>query len=325
MNAPEATVQFDTRNRLKHFLTTEGVDRDTLIEILDLAESFISVGERRIKKIPLLHGKTVVNLFFEPSTRTRTTFEIAAKRLSADVINMNATRMSTTKGESVLDTVKTLEAMHTDMFVVRDKASGTAHLIARHAAEGVSIINAGDGRHAHPTQAMLDMFTIRQRKGDFEPLSVAITGDILHSRVARSQIHALRQLGVRDIRVIGPATLLPTQIEKLGVRTFFNMDEGVEGADVLIMLRLQIERMDGQLLPGPEEYFRYYGLTERRLRRAKPDAIVMHPGPMNRGLEIASGVADGSQSVILAQVTNGIAVRMSIMAKLMGDSRREDA
>ena len=315
-------VQIDVSGTLRHFLTTEGIGRDTLIEILDLAESFISVGERRIKKIPLLHGKTVVNLFFEASTRTRTTFEIAAKRLSADVINMNATRMSTSKGESVLDTVKTLEAMHTDMFVVRDKASGTAHLIARHAPAGVSIINAGDGRHAHPTQAMLDMFTIRQRKGDFEPLSVAITGDLLHSRVARSQIHALRQLGVTDLRVIGPATLLPTEIEKLGVKTFFNMDEGVEDVDVLIMLRLQTERMDGQLLPGPEEYFRYYGLTERRLKRAKPDAIVMHPGPMNRGLEIASSVADGPQSVILAQVTNGIAVRMSIMAKLMADAGR---
>jgi aspartate carbamoyltransferase catalytic subunit len=322
MNAVRDSVQFDHSGTLRHFLTTEGIGRETLIEILDLAESFISVGERRIKKVPLLHGKTVVNLFFEASTRTRTTFEIAAKRLSADVINLNATRMSTSKGESVLDTVKTLEAMHTDMFVVRDKASGTAHLIARHAPDGVSIINAGDGRHAHPTQAMLDMFTIRQRKGDFEPLSVAITGDILHSRVARSQIHALRQLGVSDLRVIGPATLLPTEIDKLGVKTYFSMDEGVEGVDVLIMLRLQTERMDGQLLPGPEEYFRYYGLTERRLKRAKPDAIVMHPGPMNRGLEIASSVADGPQSVILAQVTNGIAVRMSIMAKLMADAGR---
>lgn len=322
MIAPEASVQFDEHGHLRHFLTTEGVGRQTLTEILDLAGSFISVGERRIKKVPLLHGKTVVNLFFEPSTRTRTTFEIAAKRLSADVINMSATRMSTSKGESVLDTVKTLQAMHTDMFVVRDKASGTAHLIAAHAPRGVSIINAGDGRHAHPTQAMLDMFTIRQRKGDFEPLSVAITGDILHSRVARSQIHALRQLGVTDLRVIGPATLLPTEIERLGVKIYYNMDEGVEDVDVLIMLRLQMERMDGQLLPGPEEYFRYYGLTERRLRRARPDAIVMHPGPMNRGLEIASSVADGPQSVILAQVTNGIAVRMAIMARLLGDAGR---
>ncbi len=325
MHSPESSAQFDRHGRLIHFLTTEGLGRDTIIDILDRAESFISVGERRIKKVPLLHGKTVVNLFFEPSTRTRTTFEIAAKRLSADVINLNATRMSTTKGESVLDTVKTLEAMHTDMFVVRDKASGTAHLIARHAPPGVAIINAGDGRHAHPTQAMLDVFTIRQRKGEFEPLAVAITGDILHSRVARSQIHALRQLGVRDIRLIGPATLLPTEIEKLGVSTFYNMDQGVEDADVLIMLRLQTERMDGQLLPGPEEYFRYYGLTERRLKRARPDAIVMHPGPMNRGLEIASSVADGPQSVILAQVTNGIAVRMSIMARLLGDAAREQS
>ncbi len=324
MKPPEDTVQFDPNGKLKHFLTTENLDREVLEEILDIAESFISVGERRVKKVPLLHGKTVVNLFFEPSTRTRTTFEIAAKRLSADVINLNATRMSTSKGETVLDTVKTLEAMHTDMFVVRDGSSGTAHLIAQHAPAGVSIINAGDGRHAHPTQAMLDMFTIRQQKGEFEPLSVAITGDILHSRVARSQIHALRQLGVSDIRVIGPATLLPTRIEKLGVRTFFDMDEGVEDVDVLIMLRLQMERMDGQLLPGPEEYFRYYGLTERRLRRAKPDAIVMHPGPMNRGLEIASSVADGAQSVILSQVTNGIAVRMSIMAKLLGDALRDN-
>ncbi len=316
MNPNPSPIQFDSEGRLRHFLTTEGLGRETIIDILDTAESFISVGERRIKKVPLLHGKTVVNLFFEPSTRTRTSFEIAAKRLSADVINMNAARMSTTKGESVLDTVKTLEAMHTDMFVVRDKASGTAHLIARHAPEGVSIVNAGDGRHAHPTQAMLDMFTIRQRKQRFDNLVVAITGDILHSRVARSQIHALRQLGVPDIRVIGPATLLPTRIEELGVTTFYDMDRGVEGADVLIMLRLQTERMDGQLLPGPEEYFRYYGLTEQRLRLARPDAIVMHPGPMNRGLEIASSVADGPQSVILPQVTNGIAVRMAIMARL---------
>ncbi|GJL82277.1 MAG: aspartate carbamoyltransferase [marine bacterium B5-7] len=323
MNVEESSVQFEAPGRLRHFLTTEGLGRETIVEILDIAESFISVGERRIKKVPLLHGKTVVNLFFEPSTRTRTTFEIAAKRLSADVINLSSARMSTSKGESVLDTVKTLEAMHTDMFVVRDKASGTAHLIARHMPPGVSIINAGDGRHAHPTQAMLDVFTIRQYKNDFEPLSIAITGDILHSRVARSQIHALRQLGVKDIRIIGPATLLPTRIEKLGVRTYYDMDEGVADADVLIMLRVQTERMDGQLLPGPEEYFRYYGLSEKRLKLARPDAIVMHPGPMNRGLEIASGVADGPRSVILSQVTNGIAVRMAIMAKLAGDAHRE--
>lgn len=315
--------QFDEDNQLRHFLTTEDIGEKTLLEILDIAESFMTLNTRRVKKVPLLHGKTVVNLFFEPSTRTRTTFEIAAKRLSADVINLSATRMSTTKGETVLDTVKTLEAMHTDMFVVRDGASGTAHLIAAHVPKGVSIINAGDGRHAHPTQAMLDMFTIRQAKGSFKDLSVAITGDILHSRVARSQIHALRQLGVKDIRIIGPATLLPTEIERLGVTTYFDMDKGVEDVDVIMMLRLQVERMDGQLLPGPEEYFRYFGLTEKRVKRAKPDAIVMHPGPINRGLEIASSVADGSQSLILSQVTNGIAVRMAIMAKLMGKKEGE--
>ena len=315
--------QFDEDNQLRHFLTTEDIGEKTLLEILDIAESFMTLNTRRVKKVPLLHGKTVVNLFFEPSTRTRTTFEIAAKRLSADVINLSATRMSTTKGETVLDTMKTLEAMHTDMFVVRDGASGTAHLIAAHVPKGVSIINAGDGRHAHPTQAMLDMFTIRQAKGSFKDLSVAITGDILHSRVARSQIHALRQLGVKDIRIIGPATLLPTEIERLGVTTYFDMDKGVEDVDVIMMLRLQLERMDGQLLPGPEEYFRYFGLTEKRVKRAKPDAIVMHPGPINRGLEIASSVADGSQSLILSQVTNGIAVRMAIMAKLMGKKEGE--
>jgi aspartate carbamoyltransferase catalytic subunit len=260
----------------------------------------------------------VVNLFFEPSTRTRTTFEIAAKRLSADVINLNASRMSTSKGESVLDTVRTLEAMHTDMFVVRDGSSGTAHLIARHVPAHVHIINAGDGRHAHPTQAMLDMFTIRQHKGAFEQLRFAIVGDILHSRVARSQIHALNILGAREIRVIGPKTLLPTEIERLGVTAFTNMDEGLRDIDVIMMLRLQLERMEGQLIPSSQEYFRLYGLTSERVARAAPDAVVMHPGPMNRGLEITSSVADGERSLILPQVTNGIAVRMSIMAKLMG-------
>jgi aspartate carbamoyltransferase catalytic subunit len=265
-----------------------------------------------------LHGRTVVNLFFEPSTRTQTTFEIAAKRLSADVINLNTSRMSTSKGESVLDTVRTLEAMHTDMFVVRDGSSGTAHLIARHVPAHVHIINAGDGRHEHPTQAMLDMFTIRQHKGAFDQLRFAIVGDILHSRVARSQIHALNILGAREVRVIGPQTLLPTEIERLGVTAFTNMDDGLNDIDVIMMLRLQLERMEGQLIPSSQEYFRLYGLTSERVARAAPDAVVMHPGPMNRGLEIASSVADGERSLILPQVTNGIAVRMSIMAKLMG-------
>ena len=311
-------VQFDADGQLRHLLTIDGLNAETIIEILDTAESFISIGQRQIRKVPLLHGRTVVNLFFEPSTRTRTTFEIAAKRLSADVINLNANRMSTSKGESVLDTVRTLEAMHTDMFVVRDGSSGTAHLIARHVPAHVHIINAGDGRHAHPTQAMLDMFTIRQHKGAFDQLRFAIVGDILHSRVARSQIHALNILGAREVRVIGPQTLLPTEIERLGVTAFTNMDDGLNDIDVIMMLRLQLERMEGQLIPSSQEYFRLYGLTSERVARAAPDAVVMHPGPMNRGLEIASSVADGERSLILPQVTNGIAVRMSIMAKLMG-------
>ena len=311
-------VQFDADGQLRHLLTIDGLNAETIIEILDTAESFISIGQRHIRKVPLLHGRTVVNLFFEPSTRTQTTFEIAAKRLSADVINLNASRMSTSKGESVLDTVRTLEAMHTDMFVVRDGSSGTAHLIARHVPAHVHIINAGDGRHAHPTQAMLDMFTIRQHKGAFDQLRFAIVGDILHSRVARSQIHALNILGAREVRVIGPQTLLPTEIERLGVTAFTNMDDGLSDIDVIMMLRLQLERMEGQLIPSSQEYFRLYGLTSERVARAAPDAVVMHPGPMNRGLEIASSVADGERSLILPQVTNGIAVRMSIMAKLMG-------
>ncbi len=311
-------VQFDAQGRLRHFLTIEGIPRSTLLEILNTAESFMSVGEREIKKLPLLRGKTVVNLFFESSTRTRTTFEIAAKRLSADVININTNASSTSKGETLLDTVRNLEAMHTDLFVVRHNESGAAHLIAQHVPAHVHIINAGDGGHAHPTQALLDMFTIRRYKGEFENLRVAIVGDILHSRVARSQIHALTTLGVPEVRVIAPNTLLPTAVERLGVTAYSNMHAGLEGVDVIIMLRLQRERMRGALIPSEQEYFNLYGLTEEKLSYAKPDAIVMHPGPMNRGLEIDSTVADGPRSVILPQVTNGIAVRMAIMAIIMG-------
>ncbi|HEY8553368.1 MAG TPA: aspartate carbamoyltransferase catalytic subunit [Burkholderiales bacterium] len=325
-------LQFDENGKLKHFLTIEGLSRRTILQILDTAKSFISVGQREIKKVPLLRGRTVVNLFFEASTRTRTTFEIAAKRLSADVINLNIATSSTNKGETLLDTVRNLEAMHTDLFVVRHNRSGAAHLIAAHVPPHVHIINAGDGSHAHPTQAMLDMFTIREHKGDFEPLKVAIVGDILHSRVARSQIHALRTLGVAEIRVVAPRTLLPTGVESLGVVPYYDMRAGLEGVDVVMMLRLQRERMTGALIPSPQEYFNLYGLTPDKLRYAKPDAIVLHPGPMNRGLEIDSAVADGPQSVILPQVTNGIAVRMAIMALILGGSadnargrRAEDA
>ena len=314
---PDGLIQFDQQGHLKHFLTINGLSKSILTTILDTAESFIDTQKREIKKQPLLQGKTLVNLFFEPSTRTRTTFEIAAKRLSAEVINLSSARMSTTKGETILDTVRTLEAMHTDIFVVRDAASGAAHLIASHLPDYVHVINAGDGRHAHPTQAMLDMFTIRKAKGRFENLRFAIIGDVLHSRVARSQIHALNLLNAAEVRVIGPKTLIPTEIEKMGVTTTSDMREGLEGIDVVMMLRIQRERMDGQLIPSEQEYFNRYGLTQEKLNCANKDAIVLHPGPINRGLEIASDVADGSKSMILHQVTNGIAVRMAIMATLM--------
>ncbi len=319
MNTPTSSnIETTPDGKLNHFLSTSNHSKDTLTQILDVADSFISFGKREIKKVPLLRGKTVVNLFFEPSTRTRTTFEIAAKRLSADVINLSTTRMSTSKGESILDTVYTLEAMHVDMFVIRDSASGTAELVARHLPPGVRVINAGDGRHAHPTQAMLDMYTLRHYKGQFEKMTIAIVGDILHSRVARSQIEALRTLGAKEIRVIGPNTLIPTKIESMGVTVFSDMDKGLKDVDAILMLRLQNERMEGQQIPSGQEYFYRFGLTSRRLALAAKDAIVLHPGPINRGLEISSKVADGAQSVILPQVTNGIAVRMAIMSLLMG-------
>lgn len=317
-------LQFDSHGRLRHLLTIEGLPRQTVLDILNTAESFISVGEREIKKVPLLRGKTVVNLFFESSTRTRTTFEIAAKRLSADVINLNPAASSTSKGETLLDTVRNLEAMHTELFVVRHRESGAAHLIARHVPEHVHIVNAGDGRHAHPTQALLDLFTIRRHKGPIENLKVAIVGDILHSRVARSAIHALTTLGAAEVRVIAPKTLLPTAVEKLGVHAFSDMRLGLSGVDVIIMLRLQRERMVGALISSEQEYFNLYGLTQEKLECAKPDAIVMHPGPMNRGLDIDSAVADGPRSMILPQVTYGIAVRMAIMALIMGGTAQTE-
>jgi len=317
-------LQFERPGKLRHLLTLEGLSRQTLTEILDIAESFIAVGEREIKKVPLLRGKTVVNLFFEPSTRTRTTFEIAAKRLSADVINLAVSTSSATKGETVLDTIRNLEAMHTDLFVVRHPESGAAHLIAQHVPPHVHIINAGDGRHAHPTQGLLDVFTVRRYKGAFDKLKVAIVGDILHSRVARSDIHALTILGVKELRVVAPKTLLPTHVEKLGVKAYTDMKQGLADVDVIMMLRLQHERMQGAHIPSEQEYFNLYGLTPDKLKYAKKDAIVMHPGPMNRGLEIDSAVADGVQSVILPQVTYGIAVRMAVMALILGGRADED-
>jgi len=310
-------IQLDDNGQLRHFLTIEGLKRQLLVDILDAAESFTSVTEQTVKKVPLLRGKTIVNLFFESSTRTRTTFELAAKRLSADVLNININASAATKGETLLDTQRNLEAMQCDMFVVRHAASGAAHFIARHAAPHVSVINAGDGRHAHPTQAMLDMFTIRHHKGEFHKLRVAIVGDILHSRVARSQIHALSTLGVQEIRVIGPRTLIPAEAHTLGVHVHHELRTGLRDIDVIIMLRLQHERMRGAFLPSEHEYFQLYGLTEAKLELAKADAIIMHPGPINRGVEIDSAVADGPQSVILNQVAHGTAVRMAIMAKTM--------
>jgi aspartate carbamoyltransferase catalytic subunit len=312
-----SSVQLNQQGQLKHFLTIDELPRTLLEEILDTADSFIEVGQRAIKKVPLLRGKTVVNLFFEASTRTRTTFELAAKRLSADVINLDISTSATSKGESLSDTLQNLEAMASDMFVVRHAQSGAPHFIASQVCPEVAIINAGDGRHAHPTQAMLDMLTIRQRKQKFEGLVVAIVGDILHSRVARSQIRALRMLGAAEVRIIAPNTLIPCDAESLGVSIYRDMRNGLKDVDVIIMLRLQRERMEGALLPSEGEFFRVYGLDEEKLAYAKPDAIVMHPGPINRGVEIASEVADGPQSVILNQVTNGIAVRMAVMSMAM--------
>ena len=324
MTSTANTLQVDAHGRLKHFLTIDGLPRELLVNILDTAESFAGVGERAVKKVPLLRGKTIVNLFFEPSTRTRTTFELAAKRLSADVLNINASTSSTTKGESLLDTLRTLEAMHCDMFVVRHSQSGAAHFIAQHAAPHISVINGGDGRHAHPTQAMLDMFTIRRHKGDFASLKIAIVGDVAHSRVARSLIHALTTLGAAQVRIVAPRTLVPPGLESLGVTVHHHLREGLAGADVVILLRLQNERMQGALLPSSHEYFQYYGVTEEKLAVADPDAIVMHPGPLNRGVEIDSDVADGSRSVILRQVSYGIAIRMAVMSMAIGSHAAAD-
>ena len=312
--------QLNTHGELQHLLTLDGLPRDILTAILDTAAPFTEVADREVKKLPLMRGKSVFNLFFENSTRTRTTFEIAAKRLSADVVNLNINTSSAAKGESLLDTVDNLCAMQADMFVVRHAASGAPMLIAQHlhntGRDHIRVVNAGDGRHAHPTQGLLDMYTIRHFKQDFTNLTVAIVGDVLHSRVARSQIAALTTLGVPEVRVIGPKTLLPTEVEKLGVRVFHDMREGLKGVDVVMMLRLQNERMNGALLPTPQEYYKIWGLTAEKLALAKPDAIVMHPGPMNRGVEIDSAVADGAQAVILPQVTFGIAVRMAVMSML---------
>ena len=310
--------QLNKNGELHHLLTLEGLPAPIIWQILDTAKSFVGVTEREVRKVPLLRGKAVFNLFFEPSTRTRTTFEIAAKRLSADVINLAINISSATKGETMLDTVANLAAMQADLFVVRHASSGAPYLIAKHVAPEIHVINAGDGRHAHPTQGLLDMFTIRHYKKDFSNLRVAVVGDILHSRVARSHIHALTTLGCPEIRVIAPKTLLPKSVETLGVHVYNDMREGLRDVDVVMMLRLQNERMESPLLASAQEFYKYYGLTQEKLALAKPDAIVMHPGPMNRGVEIDSRVADSTQSVILPQVTFGIAIRMAVMSIMAG-------
>ncbi len=317
-------LQLNSLGKLQHFLSIEGLQKSLLTEILDTAESFADMSEQQVKKFPLLRGKTIVNLFFENSTRTRATFELAAIRLSADILSMNIATSATSKGESLLDTIRNLEAMQVDMFVVRHSLSGAAHFIAEHAAPHISVINAGDGQHEHPTQAMLDMFTIRRAKKKFSGLRVAIVGDILHSRVARSQIHALNILGAEEVRVIAPKTLLPAQVESLGVTVYHDLTAGLKNIDVIIMLRLQKERMNSALLPSESEYFKCFGLSDDKLKTANKDAIVMHPGPINRGVEISSSVADGPQSVILQQVTNGIAVRMAVMSMAMQSNARGD-
>jgi aspartate carbamoyltransferase catalytic subunit len=317
---PDNDLQLDENGKLQHFLSIEGLNASILNEILDTADSFTSVTERTIKKVPILRGKTVANLFFEASTRTRSTFELAAQRLSADILSLNLDTSATVKGESLLDTLQNLEAMQIDMFVIRHQDSGSAHFFAQHVRPGVAVLNAGDGQHAHPTQAMLDMYTIRHYKQDFSRLKVAIVGDILHSRVARSQIHALNLLNTAEVRIVAPRTLIPVQAESLGVQVYEDLEKGLEDVDVVIMLRLQRERMRGALLPSEKEYFRKFGLSQERLARAKPDAIVMHPGPANRGVEIESSVMDGRQSVILQQVSFGIAVRMAVMSMIVGQS-----
>ncbi len=311
--------QLNRHGELIHLLSIEGLPRAVLYHVLDTAGTFLSVHEREVKKVPLLRGKSVFNLFFENSTRTRTTFEIAANRLSADVINLDIARSSAAKGESLLDTIANLSAMHADMFVVRHSESGAPYLIAQHCAPHVHVVNAGDGRHAHPTQGLLDMYTIRHYKKDFSNLTVAIVGDIVHSRVARSDIHALTTLGVPEIRAVGPKTLVTPDLKAMGVRVCHDMAEGIRDADVIIMLRLQSERMSGAMLPSSAEFFKSFGLTLEKLALAKPDVIVMHPGPINRGVEIDSAVADGQHSVILPQVTFGIAVRMAVMSIIAGN------
>ncbi len=305
---------------VKNILGTRGLNRDDLETILDTADSFKEISTREIKKVPTLRGRTVINLFFEPSTRTRTSFEIAGKRLSADVINISGSTSSTVKGENLIDTARNLEAMSPDILVVRHASAGAPALLADFV--NCPIINAGDGAHEHPTQAFLDLLTIREHKGKLDGLNVAIVGDILHSRVTRSNIYAMKTLGMQ-VTVAGPATLMPFGIEQLGVRVTHDLTEAIRDADVVMMLRIQQERQNQYHLAGLREYANLFCLTAERLKAAREDVLIVHPGPVNRGVEIALDVMEGPHSVILNQVTNGVAVRMALMYLLLGEAKEE--
>ncbi len=306
----------------KDLLTLEELSGEEIIQILDTAASFKEVVQRPVKKVPALRGKTVVNLFFEPSTRTRTSFELAAKRLSADVVNFTASASSLVKGESLLDTVRNIQAMNVQTIIMRHACSGAVNLVAKNIR--ASVVNAGDGKHEHPTQGLLDMFTIREAKGRLENLTVTLVGDIIHSRVARSNIHGLLKMGAR-VRLVGPATLLPKAFTRLGVEVHHRLEDALADADVINILRIQLERQDEQFFPSAREYANLYGVNARRLKLAKPDVLIMHPGPMNRGVEISPRVADGPNSVILNQVTNGVAVRMAVLYLLTGGESDENS
>lgn len=307
----------------KHILGIEELSREDIISILDTAESFKEINSRDIKKVPTLRGKTIINLFYESSTRTRTSFEIAGKRLSADTVNIAASSSSVVKGETLEDTARNIEAMHPDIIVMRHGASGAPHYLAERL--DCSVVNAGDGAHEHPSQALLDLFTIREKKGTLEGLTVAIVGDITHSRVARSNLYALTKVGAK-VRLAGPGTMMPPGIEKMGAEVYSNIEDAIRDADVVMMLRIQLERQGkgNTLIPSLREYSRFFGLNPENLKLAKPDALVMHPGPMNRGVEISSAVADGKQNVILDQVENGVAVRMALLYLVAGGESTEE-
>ncbi len=303
----------------KDLLDIKSLDVEEIESILDAAAGYKDVISRDIKKVPTLRGRTVVNLFFEPSTRTRTSFELAAKRLSCDVVNFSVPTSAVVKGETLLDTALTVEALGAETVIVRHKSAGVPHLIGR--SLKASVINAGDGMNEHPTQALLDAFTMKEKKGSFKGLQVAIVGDVIHSRVAKSNIYCLNKLGAK-VRLIGPPTLVNEAMGAKGAKVYYSMEEGLRGVDVVMMLRIQMERMSGGFFPSTEEYFKIWGLTGQRLALADKKAIVMHPGPMNRGIEISSGIADGPQSVILEQVTNGLAVRMAVMHLLASGGKQ---